>query len=72
MFRQCAPLPGGDLLLIREIPSPQELAAKGAIPAVSKEPQVLLDAISFIRSDTSTDHELRERLPRPQAAERGR
>src|SRR5262249_9186116 len=44
MFRQRAiPLPGGSLLPIREIPSPDELAAKGAVPVVTSEPQALAD-----------------------------
>lgn len=44
MFRQRAlPLPGGGLLPIREIPSPDELAAKGAEPIITTEPQMLLD-----------------------------
>jgi 7,8-dihydropterin-6-yl-methyl-4-(beta-D-ribofuranosyl)aminobenzene 5'-phosphate synthase len=44
MFRQRAlPLPGGGLLPIHEIPSPDELAAKGAAPVVTTDPQILLD-----------------------------
>lgn len=44
MFRQRAlPLPGGGLLPIKEIPSPGELAEKGAVPVVTDQPQVLLD-----------------------------
>src|SRR6185436_2168800 len=44
MFRPRAlPLPGGGLLPIQEIPSPDELAAKGALPVVTREPQTLLD-----------------------------
>jgi 7,8-dihydropterin-6-yl-methyl-4-(beta-D-ribofuranosyl)aminobenzene 5'-phosphate synthase len=51
MFRQRAwPLPGGGLLPIREIPSPEELAAKGAMPVVTTEAQVLLDDM-FLVSD---------------------
>src|SRR5689334_16077317 len=39
MFRQRAlPLPGGGLLPIREIPSPDDLAAKGGDPIVTTEP----------------------------------
>jgi 7,8-dihydropterin-6-yl-methyl-4-(beta-D-ribofuranosyl)aminobenzene 5'-phosphate synthase len=44
MFRQRAlPLPGGGLLPIHEIPSPDELAANGAAPIIVTEAQVLLD-----------------------------
>jgi 7,8-dihydropterin-6-yl-methyl-4-(beta-D-ribofuranosyl)aminobenzene 5'-phosphate synthase len=44
MFRQRAwPLPGGGLLPIQEIPSPGDLVAKGAVPVVTTEAQVLLD-----------------------------
>jgi 7,8-dihydropterin-6-yl-methyl-4-(beta-D-ribofuranosyl)aminobenzene 5'-phosphate synthase len=44
MFRQRAlPLPGGGLLPIHEIPSPDELAAKGAAPVVTTDPQILLE-----------------------------
>jgi 7,8-dihydropterin-6-yl-methyl-4-(beta-D-ribofuranosyl)aminobenzene 5'-phosphate synthase len=40
MFRQRAlPLPGGGLLPIREIPSLDELGAKGAVPVVTTEQQ---------------------------------
>jgi len=52
MFRQRAlPLPGGALLPIREIPSPDELAAKGATPVVTTEPQVLLDQMFFVSGE---------------------
>jgi len=52
MFRQRAlPLPGGGLLPIREIPSPDELAAKGAVPIVTTEPQVLLDEMFFVSGE---------------------
>jgi len=52
MFRQRAlPLPGGGLLPIREIPSPEDLAAKGAVPVVTVEPQVLLDSMFFVSGE---------------------
>jgi len=52
MFRQRAlPLPGGALLPIREIPSPDDLAAKGAVPVVTKEPQILLDEMFFVSGE---------------------
>jgi 7,8-dihydropterin-6-yl-methyl-4-(beta-D-ribofuranosyl)aminobenzene 5'-phosphate synthase len=52
MFRQRAlPLPGGGLLPIREIPSPDELAAKGAAPVVTTEPQLLLDEMFFVSGE---------------------
>jgi 7,8-dihydropterin-6-yl-methyl-4-(beta-D-ribofuranosyl)aminobenzene 5'-phosphate synthase len=48
MFHQRAwPLAGGGLLPIREIPSPDDLAAKGAVPIVTIEPQILLDETCF-------------------------
>ena len=52
MFRQRAqPLPGGGLLPIREIPRPDDLAAKGAIPVVTTEQQVLLDGAFFVSGE---------------------
>ena len=60
MFRQRAlPLPGGGLLPIREIPSPGELAARGAAPIVTKEPQILLDDMFLISGEIPriTDYE---------------
>src|SRR5579864_5658577 len=52
MFRQRAlPLPGGGLLPIREIPSPDELATKGGQPVVTTEPQVLLDEMFFVSGE---------------------
>jgi 7,8-dihydropterin-6-yl-methyl-4-(beta-D-ribofuranosyl)aminobenzene 5'-phosphate synthase len=52
MFRQRAlPLPGGALLPIREIPKPDELAAKGALPVVTTEPQTLLDEMFFVSGE---------------------
>jgi 7,8-dihydropterin-6-yl-methyl-4-(beta-D-ribofuranosyl)aminobenzene 5'-phosphate synthase len=52
MFRQRAlPLPGGALLPIREIPTPDELAAKGALPIVTTEPQVLVDGMFFVSGE---------------------
>ena len=52
MFRQRAlPLPGGKLLPIQEIPSPDELAAKGALPIVTTEPQALLDDMFFVSGE---------------------
>jgi 7,8-dihydropterin-6-yl-methyl-4-(beta-D-ribofuranosyl)aminobenzene 5'-phosphate synthase len=60
MFRQRAlPVPGGGLLPIREIPSPDELAAKGAVPIVTNDPQVLLDDMFFVSGEIPrvTDYE---------------
>lgn len=52
MFRKRAlPLPGGRLLPIREIPSPDDLAARGAVPIVTLEPQALLDAMFFVSGE---------------------
>jgi len=52
MFRQRAlPLPGGGLLPIREIPSPDDLAAKGAVPVVTTDPQILLDEMFFLSGE---------------------
>ena len=52
MFRQRAlPLPGGGLLPIREIPSPDDLAAKGAVPVVTTEAQVLLDDMFLVSGE---------------------
>src|SRR5947209_6273173 len=52
MFRQRAlPLPGGGLLPFKEIPSPEDLAAKGAAPIVTTEPQVLLDDMFFVSGE---------------------
>jgi len=62
MFRQRAlPLPGGALLPIREIPTPDELAAKGGEPIVTTEPQVLLDEMFFVSGE----------IPRVTGYERG-
>src|SRR5689334_9441572 len=62
MFRQRAlPLPGGALLPIREIPTPDELAAKGGEPIVTTEPQVLLDEMFFVSGE----------IPRVTSYERG-
>jgi 7,8-dihydropterin-6-yl-methyl-4-(beta-D-ribofuranosyl)aminobenzene 5'-phosphate synthase len=52
MFRQRAlPLPGGALLPIREIPSPDELAAKGAAPIVTTDPQALFDGMFLVSGE---------------------
>ena len=52
MFRQRAlPLPGGGLLPIREIASPDDLAAKGAIPVVTKEPQIFVEGMFFVSGE---------------------
>lgn len=52
MFRQRAlPLPGGGLLPIREIPSLEELAAKGAAPIVTTELQVLFDDMFLVSGE---------------------
>jgi 7,8-dihydropterin-6-yl-methyl-4-(beta-D-ribofuranosyl)aminobenzene 5'-phosphate synthase len=49
------------LLPIHEIPSPDELAAKGAAPVVTTEPQVLLDDMFFVSGE----------IPRVTSYERG-
>ena len=49
--QRALPLPDGGLLPIREIPSPDELSAKGADPVVTSEPQVLLDEMFFISGE---------------------
>src|SRR5438477_6926532 len=52
MFRQRAlPLAGGGLLPIREIPSPNDLAGKGADPIVTTEPQILLNEMFFVSGE---------------------
>jgi 7,8-dihydropterin-6-yl-methyl-4-(beta-D-ribofuranosyl)aminobenzene 5'-phosphate synthase len=52
MFRQRAlPLAGGGLLPIREIPSPDELAAKGAVPVVTTEPQILIEGMFLVSGE---------------------
>ncbi len=52
MFRQRAlPLTGGGLLPIREIPSPDDLAARGAVPIVTTEAQVLLDDMFLVSGE---------------------
>jgi 7,8-dihydropterin-6-yl-methyl-4-(beta-D-ribofuranosyl)aminobenzene 5'-phosphate synthase len=52
MFRQRAlPLPGGGLLPIREIPSPDDLAAKGGDPVITISPQVLLDGMFYVSGE---------------------
>ena len=52
MFRQRAiPLPGGGLLPIRDIPSPDELSAKGAGVIATAEPQTLLDEMFFLSGE---------------------
>jgi 7,8-dihydropterin-6-yl-methyl-4-(beta-D-ribofuranosyl)aminobenzene 5'-phosphate synthase len=52
MFRQRAlPLPGGALLPIQKIPSPDDLATKGAVPVVTKEPQIFLDDMFFVSGE---------------------
>src|SRR5204863_6764881 len=62
MFRQRAwPLPGGKLLPIQEIPTPDELAAKGAQPFITTESQVLLDEMFFVSGE----------IPRVTSYERG-
>lgn len=62
MFRQRAlPVPGGGLLPIREIPTPDEIAAKGGLPIVTTEPQVVLDGMFFVSGE----------IPRVTSYERG-
>jgi 7,8-dihydropterin-6-yl-methyl-4-(beta-D-ribofuranosyl)aminobenzene 5'-phosphate synthase len=60
MFRQRAlPLPGGRLLPIHEIPSPDDLAARGAAPVITREPQILLDDMFVVSGEIPrvTDYE---------------
>ena len=52
MFRQRAlPLPGGQLLPIRDIPSPDELSARGAAVLATTEPQTFLDDMFFLSGE---------------------
>jgi 7,8-dihydropterin-6-yl-methyl-4-(beta-D-ribofuranosyl)aminobenzene 5'-phosphate synthase len=52
MFRKRAlPLPGGDLLPIHEIPSPDELAARGAAVITTTEPQTFLQDMFFLSGE---------------------
>jgi len=52
MFRQRAlPLPGGDLLPIVNIPTPEEIAAKGGQPVVTTEPQTIMDGTFFVSGE---------------------
>jgi 7,8-dihydropterin-6-yl-methyl-4-(beta-D-ribofuranosyl)aminobenzene 5'-phosphate synthase len=52
MFRKRAlPLPGGDLLPIREIPSPDDLAARGAAVIITTEPQAVLEDMVFLSGE---------------------
>lgn len=62
MFRKRAlPLPGGGLLPIRDIPSPDELTARGAAVVSTTEPQTLLDRMFFVSGE----------IPRVTSYERG-
>jgi 7,8-dihydropterin-6-yl-methyl-4-(beta-D-ribofuranosyl)aminobenzene 5'-phosphate synthase len=62
MFRQRAlPVPGGGLLPIREIPTPQEIAANGGLPIVTAEAQAVLDGMFFVSGE----------IPRVTSYERG-
>jgi 7,8-dihydropterin-6-yl-methyl-4-(beta-D-ribofuranosyl)aminobenzene 5'-phosphate synthase len=52
MFRKRAlPLPGGELLPIREIPSPDDLAARGAAVITTTEPQAVLEDMVFLSGE---------------------
>jgi 7,8-dihydropterin-6-yl-methyl-4-(beta-D-ribofuranosyl)aminobenzene 5'-phosphate synthase len=52
MFRKRAlPLPGGDLLPIREIPSPDELASRGAEVIITTEQQTVLEDMFFLTGE---------------------
>lgn len=52
MFRQRAlPLPGGELLPIEEIPSPDDLSAHGADPVVTDRPADILDHMFFVSGE---------------------
>jgi 7,8-dihydropterin-6-yl-methyl-4-(beta-D-ribofuranosyl)aminobenzene 5'-phosphate synthase len=62
MFRQRAlPVPGGGLLPIREIPTPEEIAANGGLPIVTTEPQAVLGRMFFVSGE----------IPRVTSYERG-
>ena len=52
MFRKRAlPLPGGGLLPIRDIPSPDQLSARGAAVITTTEPQTFLDDMFFLSGE---------------------
>lgn len=52
MFRQRAlPLPGGSLLPITEIPSPDELSAHGADPVITDQPADVLENMFHVSGD---------------------
>ena len=52
MFRQRAlPLPGGELLPIKEIATPEELAAQGATPVVTEDALTVLDDMFYVSSE---------------------
>ena len=52
MFRKRAlPLPGGELLPIRDIPSPDQLSARGASVISTTEPQTFLDDMFFLSGE---------------------
>jgi 7,8-dihydropterin-6-yl-methyl-4-(beta-D-ribofuranosyl)aminobenzene 5'-phosphate synthase len=52
MFRQRAlPLPDGDLLPIENMPTPEQLAAKGGQPIVTTEAQFVLDGTFFVSGE---------------------
>jgi 7,8-dihydropterin-6-yl-methyl-4-(beta-D-ribofuranosyl)aminobenzene 5'-phosphate synthase len=62
MFRQRAwPLPNGELLPIKAIPSPSELSAAGATVISTTEPQLFLDDMFYISGE----------IPRRTAYEKG-
>ncbi len=62
MFRQRAwSLPGGGLLPVTPIPGPEQLAAKGAVPVVTKDAQILLDDLFYVSGE----------IPRVTAYEQG-
>jgi 7,8-dihydropterin-6-yl-methyl-4-(beta-D-ribofuranosyl)aminobenzene 5'-phosphate synthase len=42
---------GGELLPVEEIPLPDDLAAKGAVPVVTTESQVLLDDMFLVSGE---------------------
>jgi 7,8-dihydropterin-6-yl-methyl-4-(beta-D-ribofuranosyl)aminobenzene 5'-phosphate synthase len=62
MFRKRAlPLPGGKLLPIRDIPSPDALSARGATVIIATEPQAFLDSMFYLSGE----------IPRVTSYERG-
>lgn len=65
MFRQRAlPLAGGKMIPFRAVPSPAELAAKGAAPMVTAEPQTFLHDMFFVSGEIPRVTPYEKGLPR--------